>query len=255
MSDIAFSPEAYDKAISKIEALDRDVASWRAPLTSEQRAERTRLKARIDQLKEEKEAQSTTVATTSRRLQRESKHWFGSCKLPPTAPGLELTSPSVVVEKNMQRKLSYQLHQYCFIPRCLQTPADAIFVAKFIRLAHDLGTVGFSTVFVYQNFFSDNLAGTIFSCTTNEARNFGRCLSAMMQNLDAWHSSEALYKKEALGLKDGDDSGKKLPGMIFKSRRESPMSAMSWTQFRDFYGKAHNALTKVSRHSILLVYC
>lgn len=43
------------------------------------------------------------------------------------------------------------MHQYCFYPRALLTPSDAMFVAKFIRLAHDLGTIGFSTVYAYNN--------------------------------------------------------------------------------------------------------
>ena len=58
---------------------------------------------------------------------------------------------SAIAEKGLQSRLASQLHQYCFYPRSLLSPSDAVFVAKFIRTAHDLGTVGFSTVFAYNN--------------------------------------------------------------------------------------------------------
>ena len=79
MADIAFSPESYDKAIAHITALEKDVASWKNPGPDE-RDERARLKAKIDALKTEKEAQDASVAATRQRLSRESKRWFGSCK-------------------------------------------------------------------------------------------------------------------------------------------------------------------------------
>ena len=114
-------------------------------------------------------------------------------------------------------------------------------------MAHDLGTIGFSTLFVYTNFFGDHLAGCIFSCTTNEARNLGRCLGTMMADLDAWHQDEKRYRTEALGLDRAEgNEGKELPGMMFRSKKQAPLGAMSWQQFREFYAKAHNALAKVS---------
>ena len=79
MGDIAYSAEAYDKAIAKITAMDRDVSTWRTTAVSEQKSERVRLKARIEVLSKEKDAQAGVVEVTKRRLARESKHWFGSC--------------------------------------------------------------------------------------------------------------------------------------------------------------------------------
>jgi hypothetical protein len=58
---------------------------------------------------------------------------------------------SAFLEKGQQRLLSLQLHQYCFYPRAILTPSDAVFVARFIRVAHDLGAAGFSTLFAYSN--------------------------------------------------------------------------------------------------------
>lgn len=52
-------------------------------------------------------------------------------------------------EKPARNDLALQLHQYCFYPRALLTPADAVYVPRLIRLLHDIGTPGFSTVFAY----------------------------------------------------------------------------------------------------------
>lgn len=154
-----------------------------------------------------------------------------------------------IVEKNLQRPLAIQLHQYCFYPRAVLSPCDAVFVAKFIRMAHDLGTAGFSTLFVYNNFFNDNLAACIFSCTDSEARNLGRCLALILADLDKWHQSENVYLKEALGISPNPTEGgeqKRLPGMLFRSRAGDDMREMSWQEFRNFYAKCHNVLTRVS---------
>ena len=68
----------------------------------------------------------------------------------------------------------------------------------------------------------------------------------MMADLDGWHQDEAKYRREALGLDregQGEDA-KELPGMMFRSKSTSPLAAMKWSQFRDFYAKAHTTLTK-----------
>lgn len=112
-----------------------------------------------------------------------------------------------------------------------------------------MGTVAFSTLFAYDNFFSETLAPCIFMATNNEARNFGRCLSAIMADLDAWHRDEALFKREALGLSkdaEADSEKKPLPGMVFRTRTGDEPQPMSWVQFRNFYAKCHTNLTKVS---------
>ena len=48
-------------------------------------------------------------------------------------------------------KLANQLHQNCLYPRAIQSPSDALFVPRFIRLIHDLGTPNLTTIFLYGN--------------------------------------------------------------------------------------------------------
>jgi THO complex subunit 2 len=82
MSDISFAEDAYQRSIDRITALEKDVASWRTNTSSTQNAqrdERARLKARIEGLTEERDAQQNLVEVVNkRRLKMESSKWFGS---------------------------------------------------------------------------------------------------------------------------------------------------------------------------------
>ncbi|EIW70014.1 hypothetical protein TREMEDRAFT_29485 [Tremella mesenterica DSM 1558] len=223
ISDISFSSETYQKAIESISAFEKDMSTWRTANTNEVKAERQRLKMQVERLTAERDIQQGLVnGPIRRRLRSESSKWFGK----------------TIVERQSQRALGIQLHQYCFYPRALLTPSDAMFVAKFIRLAHDLGTVGFSTVYAYNNFFNDQLAACIFSCTESEARNLGRCLKAILADLDAWHSDEARYKKEAMGISD-TGTGETLPGMLYRARVGENLKVMSWNEYRNLFAKFH----------------
>ena len=82
MSDISFSAESYQKAIDKIHSLEKDVAGWRTTATSEQKAERARLSARVELLAKERDAHQALVnASNRRRLRLESSKWFGRREL------------------------------------------------------------------------------------------------------------------------------------------------------------------------------
>ena len=48
-------------------------------------------------------------------------------------------------------RMCQQLHQHCFYPRAIQTPADAIFVPRLIRFMHDIATPHFTSLFAYGN--------------------------------------------------------------------------------------------------------
>ncbi len=61
-----------------------------------------------------------------------------------------------------------------------------------------------------------------------------------MVDLDAWHQDENLYNKEALGGTENP-----LPGMLFRAKPKESMKPMSWLNFRNFYAKCHNNLSKV----------
>jgi hypothetical protein len=84
MPDIYFSSDAYQKAIDKIASLDREVGTWRtttASAVASQKDERARLKARMEVLVEERDAQRNIVdVINKKRLKQESAKWFGPGK-------------------------------------------------------------------------------------------------------------------------------------------------------------------------------
>lgn len=122
------------------------------------------------------------------------------------------------------------------------------------------------------------LAANIFSCTENEARNLGRCIAAIMSQLDRWHADEAVYRREATGEVDdtngpaavqkdskegkevdkaaknaaGEESSQKvvkapLPGMMVTTKSSTKQVPMSWSQFRGYYAaRFHTPLCNVS---------
>ena len=85
IQDISFSAESYQMAIDKIDAMEKDVASWRTTSVSEQKAERKRLRDRADVLTKEKESQAALVkANVQKRLKLESGKWLGKCEFSPS---------------------------------------------------------------------------------------------------------------------------------------------------------------------------
>lgn len=164
------------------------------------------------------------VQAVRARLQEECRNWFNSD-----------------VDQQREGLIARQLHDHCFYNRAVNSPADAMFVARFIRLAHDFGTPGFSAALAYSHFFSTGLSTRIYTCTENEARNLGRCLYLMLVDLDAWYLSESKYNEEALGTADGSEAT--LPGMQYRTKNADTKKTMDYDSFKNFYAKLHNSLS------------
>jgi THO complex subunit 2 len=134
ISDIAFNEDAYTAALTNLSKITRElkalVSAGKNVKISQPELER--IKRRTADLETEKESQKQLVERTRAELKDESQHWFAKC-----------------IEMGQDGALPNLLHDYCFYLRATQTPADAIFVARFIRLLHDLDTPGFSTIHGY----------------------------------------------------------------------------------------------------------
>ncbi|KAJ3351783.1 THO complex subunit 2 [Entophlyctis luteolus] len=92
------------------------------------------------------------------------------------------------------------LLQHCVMPRCLSSPADAVFSAKFLHLAHSLGVPNLITISIYDKLLDrNNLQSIIFLCTEMEARNYGRFLAEILTNLQTWLLSPEIYTRECIG--------------------------------------------------------
>ena len=118
------------------------------------------------------------------RLQASKAGWFA----PPTdESGAETTSKTA---DSMNHFL-----QHCIFPRCVFSPADAVFCAKFVAQTHAQGTPYFSTLQYYDKLLRD-ISVHIFCCTERQAANLGRFLKESLQLLLHWKSSEAIYADE-----------------------------------------------------------
>jgi len=127
--DILVPTDRYKEQISKNERLLAELADQRDS-TAEQKKrrekEREKAQALIDRLRAEMLEQSKNHEVTLKRLTYEKDHWF------------EGASNVVLATSN--------LFQHCLFPRCLMSPADASFCAKFVHYMHKAGTINFSSL-------------------------------------------------------------------------------------------------------------
>jgi THO complex subunit 2 len=140
--DISPPADAYTTEVHKVTAeikrQDADRSDTSATVLQRKRRERERLQLTVNQLNQEFKSQTAAFQSAKRRLSKEKEFWFNWEKLengPETAPP--------------RNKTVLALLQYCFIPRCLFGPNEAIYSAKFIREMHRLGTQNFSTLTLF----------------------------------------------------------------------------------------------------------
>merc|ERR1719478_2095215 len=85
--------------------------------------------------------------------------------------------------------------QHCIFPRCVFSPADAVYCARFVQQTHAQGTPFFSTLQYYDKLLRD-ISVHIFCCTEHQAANLGRFLKESLALLAHWKSDENIYKEE-----------------------------------------------------------
>lgn len=96
-------------------------------------SEKERVQLLILQFEAELKAQDLWNTKVMNRLMLEKDNWFTN--------SLDCHATSV---------------QYCFLPRCLFSPSDAIFCAKFLFTMHKLGTHNFFTWLLIENVYLKN---------------------------------------------------------------------------------------------------
>ena len=103
------------------------------------------------------------------------------------------------LEKNEKQAESSTLHflSTCVFPRCLLSPEDAIYCAKFIEKLHNLETPGFHTLHYLDHLISA-IAATLFCVTEDEAGNLGILLLETWKMLSSWRYDETKYNDEVV---------------------------------------------------------
>ncbi len=87
-------------------------------------------------LKAELKTQKEITASVLQALEQTKDSWFEHLK------------ESALEE--MQDTIQ-SFFQFCLLPRCMSSDADALFCAKFVELVHNLNTPNFSTVLFFKN--------------------------------------------------------------------------------------------------------
>ncbi|CEP13912.1 hypothetical protein [Parasitella parasitica] len=86
--------------------------------------------------------------------------------------------------------------QYCILPRSRQSEADATFCYEFTMLMHRLNVPQFSSLTLFDKLFSD-ITPCFIAFSEYETTIYARYIFKAFSKMQAWHSDEKLYLKEA----------------------------------------------------------
>ncbi|EPQ59661.1 hypothetical protein GLOTRDRAFT_136479 [Gloeophyllum trabeum ATCC 11539] len=165
-----------------------------------------------NKLTQELKEQTASRAFTLKRLAREKQYWFAHSR---TAGALAAA-----------------FIEYCLLPRCLLSPMDADYSAQIIKVIHNMGTPGFSTLMVYDKLLGDHVGAVLFSCSEYEARNYGRFLLGLLTDTLKWYQDEQLFNQENRSKAGGKTV--LLPGMQYRWSYKATISQDDLMKFPDW---------------------
>ncbi|KAH8118538.1 transcription factor/nuclear export subunit protein 2-domain-containing protein [Phellopilus nigrolimitatus] len=225
--DLYFPKEKYAEIEDVLAAKQRQIE--RPRMTSlAQRSQRDRYAATIAELRKERAIQETVYRYTTEkdgRIDREKAHWFSHIG---TGKGASFIQ---------------SLIEHCIQPRSLLSPMDAVYCARLIRTLHERGTPGFHTLMCYDKLLGEHVKVIIFSCSENEARNYGRFLKGILQDLYGWHKDQKAY--DASNRRKDGSKTVLLPGLQMPWSKDGPSSPddlLKWAEFKSFLKKCHRKL-------------
>ena len=172
-------------------AKDKDIKKWKENLALD-----------LDKMEKEQKRQKDNRSRTLDRIEKDK-------------------NSLVLASKGAHKAMPQFFLQTCVFPRCVQSPEDAVYCAKFIKLLHSKKTPNLSTILIY-NMIIGSFGPMVFSRTEQEAKHLGMFLSEMLTTLNGWAKSETTYKSECehfpgftnTGSRGGDEKGKKNSDLI-----------------------------------------
>ena len=87
---------------------------------------------------------------------------------------------------------------HCVYPRCLLSPEDAMYCAKFVFLLHQIETPRFYTL-QYFDVFVNAIVGCLYCVTEDEAGCLGILLEETWKIINQWRYDENFYEKDVTG--------------------------------------------------------
>ncbi|GIY31130.1 THO complex subunit 2 [Caerostris extrusa] len=215
MYDLSVPTSGYEREVNKLKSLLQNEENKDA---GKKKKERERCDALINKLVEEEKLQQEHCTRVMARLNSQKDSWFHSN----TAKNETIT----------------QFLQLCLFPRCIFTPVDAIYCAKFVYLVHSMKTPHFSTLLCYDRVFCD-ITVTLASLTENEVSRYGLFLSSMLETVMRWHSDKAIFDKECADF----------PGFMtkFKVADKNGDSSVDHVDYENYRHVCHKWHFKITR--------
>ena len=188
--DIFVPKERYESEVKRLRRQVEEIDRYQAPFgvshaDQDQKAaavkrkkDKERCLTNQDKLKRELQEQTAHHKLVMARLKESNRGWFSE------------------KGRSGAESINHFL-QACVFPRCVFTPGDAVYCAKFVQHMHALGTPMFSTLQYYDKLLRDISVHT-FCCTERQAKNLGNFLNASLAQLLHWKSHEDVYKEECL---------------------------------------------------------
>lgn len=234
LGDILMPMDTYQNEVRKIESQISEINSDRSDVSAAATKERDRRKRAladtVEKLKREPGTHLKIYMAIRERISgkgesekyAEKSFWFQK-----TDSRAEIDAKHV------------GLLQECFLPRALMSSVDAQYSFQMLKMLHDTGAPGFSTMHLLNQLFKKKqIAAIIFQCTANEAQHFGRFLCELLKHLRNWHETKSSYEREALGDK------KKLPGFAIQlDENGEPSKVLEYENYRRMLYNFHAHLS------------
>ncbi|XP_022828903.1 THO complex subunit 2 isoform X1 [Spodoptera litura] len=219
MYDLRVPEESYDREIERLRTAAANVAKDMSQGTKGKK-EQDRFNALIDKLQDERRRQAEHVRRVLARLAAECGAWF-----PARAA------------KSAKNETVTRLMQLCLFPRCVFTPADALYCAEFVHTVHSLRTPNFSTLLCYDRLFCD-ITYSVMSCTEGEAARYGTFLCKVLGTAMRWHADKQAFHRECAHF----------PGFVTKYRVSNQFTEandhVGYENYRHVCHKWHYKITK-----------
>ncbi|KAI7128037.1 hypothetical protein KC352_g31734, partial [Hortaea werneckii] len=215
-SDVVVYTECYHQEIERLQTQINEVMRSRTDKSSTAIEARERKKRELtdvqNKLRAEVKGRIASYTKLSNRLsQQEKHHWFDRSR-----QHADLDSRHI------------HLLQECFLPRAMLSALDAHYSFLMLKMLHDKGAPGFSTLHLLTQLFrKQELAALFFQSTALEATHLGCFLHETLKLVASWHGERSLYEKEALGRN-------KLPGFVTKMENANDPSSWSFMDFETF---------------------
>ncbi|GAA5826823.1 hypothetical protein JCM5353_005408 [Sporobolomyces roseus] len=180
--DLIYPKERYDAEVSRLKGLQREAATTISLQSTDRDTFIDKIIDLATKLMAEMGRHFSASRGATRRLEKEKDHWFEQ-----------------VTTREHRTRLVENILQYCVEPRARLSLPDAVFAYQMVKRLHSMNTAGFHTIVFFDQLLTTQVSPTLFSCTENEARNYGRFLYDVLADLSKWYKDEKAYKTEAIG--------------------------------------------------------